>query len=56
MKNLFRKILWSIGKNTRLHAINKNLSQLNLEKIKQSKRYNNQKNLINFGFKSYFSI
>ena len=53
MKNLFRKILWSIGKNTRLHAINKNLSQLNLEKIKQSKRYNNQKNLINFGFKSY---
>ena len=53
MKNLFRKILWYIGKNTRLHAINKNLSQLNLEKIKQSKRYNNQKNLINFGFKSY---
>ena len=53
MKNLFRKILWYIGKNTRLHAIDKNLSQLNLEKIKQSKRYNNQKNLINFGFKSY---
>ena len=53
MKNFFRKVLWFIGKNTRLHAINKNLSQLNLEKLKQSKRYNDQKNLINYGFKSY---
>jgi len=53
MKSFFKKILWFIGKNTRLHAINKNLSQLNLEKIKQGKRYSDQKNLINFGFKSY---
>ena len=53
MKSFFRKILWFIGKNTRLHAINKNLSRLNLEKIKQDKRYSDQKNLINFGFKSY---
>ena len=53
IKKLLTKILWFIGKNLRIHAINRNLANLNHYKILKNKKYSNEKHLINHGFKSF---
>ena len=53
IKKILKKILWSIGKHTRIHLINRNLSELNYRQILSNQKYQDKKNLINYGFKAY---
>ena len=49
IKKLIFKILWSFGKHTRIHSINKNLAKNNLMKILSDKKYDSEKKLTKFG-------
>ena len=53
IKKILYKILWFIGRHTRIHLINKALVEINYNNIIKSKKYSEPKNLINFGFKVY---
>jgi len=53
LKNFFNRIFWYIGKSLRIHAINKSLLEINYSRIVNEKKYQNEKHLINFGFKVY---
>ena len=53
IKKTLYKILWFIGRHTRIHLINKALVEINYNNIVKSKKYSEPKNLINFGFKVY---
>mgnify|MGYP001401869142 FL=1 len=53
IKKTLYKILWFIGRHTRIHLINKALVEINYNNIIKSKKYSEPKNLINFGFKVY---
>lgn len=52
-KKLFLKFFWHLGRHTRLHSINRSLAEINHRKILEKERYQDKKNLINFGFKVY---
>tara|TARA_B100001540_G_C15674403_1_gene581685 strand:+ start:135 stop:986 length:852 start_codon:yes stop_codon:yes gene_type:complete len=53
IKKFLIKILWFFGRHTRIHLINRALTELNYNNILNSKKYSDDKNLINFGFKVY---
>jgi len=53
IKKLLYRILWFLGKHTRLHSINKNLAKNNLTNILSNKKYDDKKKLTKFGFKVY---
>lgn len=52
-KKLFLKFFWHLGRHTRLHSINRSLAEINHRQILEKERYQDKKNLINFGFKVY---
>ena len=43
IKKILYKILWSIGKHTRIHLINRNLSELNYRQILSNQKYQDKK-------------
>ena len=53
LKKLFLKICWYFGRHTRIHLVNRNLSELNYRQILSNQKYQDNKNLINYGFKVY---
>ena len=53
IKSVLLKIFWSISKSMRIHSINRMLVELNYFNLINNKRYNDKKNLINYGFKVY---
>jgi hypothetical protein len=53
IKRLIIKLLWIIGRHSRIHLINKSLLELNYYNLKKSQKYKDPKNLINYGFKVY---
>ena len=53
IKRLIIKLLWTIGRHSRIHLINKSLLELNYYNLKKSQKYKDPKNLINYGFKVY---
>ena len=53
IKKFLIKILWFFGRHTRIHLINRALTELNYNNIINSNKYSDDKNLINFGFKVY---
>lgn len=53
IKSVLFKILWSISKSMRIHSINRMLVELNYFNLINNEKYNDKKNLINFGFKVY---
>ena len=55
VKSVLLKIFWSISKSMRIHSINRMLVELNYFNLINNKRYNDKKNLINYGFKVYFT-
>ena len=53
IKRFLIRVLWFIGRHTRIHLINKSLSEINYREILSSQKYSDTKNLVNFGFKVY---
>ena len=53
IKRFLIRVLWFIGRHTRIHLINKSLSEINYREILNSQKYLDTKNLLNFGFKVY---
>lgn len=53
IKSVLLKIFWSISKSMRIHSINRMLVELNYFNLINNKKYNDKKNLINYGFKVY---
>ena len=53
IKKLIIKLLWFVGRHTRIHLINKSLLELNYKSLIDSQKYKDPKNLINFGYKVY---
>lgn len=53
IKRFLIRVLWFIGRHTRIHLINKSLSEINYREILNSQKYSDTKNLVNFGFKVY---
>lgn len=57
MKKYFKKLLmrffWFFSKSTRIHSINRMLIELNYNNLINNKKYSDEKNLINYGFKVY---
>ena len=47
------KFFWFFAKSTRIHSINRMLVELNYFNILNNKKYDDQKNLINYGYKVY---
>ena len=53
IKSILMKFFWFFSKSTRVHSINKMLVELNYFNLINNKKYNDEKNLINYGFKVY---
>lgn len=53
IKSILLKFFWFISKSMRIHSINRMLVELNYFNLINDKKYNDQKNLINYGFKVY---
>ena len=53
IRKILYKIFWAIGRHTRIHSINRALVEMNYDNIINQKKYSDEKNLINFGFKVY---
>ena len=47
------KILWFISKSMRIHSINRMLAEINYQNLLKSKKYDDDRHLINYGFKVY---
>ena len=53
IRSIFMKFFWFFAKSTRIHSINRMLVELNYFNILNNKKYDDQKNLINYGYKVY---
>ncbi len=53
IKKFLIRLLWFFGKHSRIHLINKSLAEINYFNLLNSKKFDDEKNLIKFGFKVY---
>ena len=53
IKSLMSKCLWFMSKSMRIHSINRMLAEINYHNLLKSKRYEDNRHLINHGFKVY---
>ena len=53
IKSLMTKFLWFISKSMRIHSINRMLTEINYQNLLKSKKYDDDRHLINYGFKVY---
>ena len=51
IKKFLIRLLWFFGKHSRIHLINKSLAEINYFNLLNSKKFDDEKNLIKFGFK-----
>ena len=53
IKSLVSKFLWFISKSMRIHSINRMLVEINYQNLLKNKKYDDDRHLINYGFKVY---
>lgn len=53
IKSFMSKFLWFISKSMRIHSINRMLTEINYQNLLKSKKYDDDRHLINYGFKVY---
>ena len=53
IKSLISKFLWFVAKSMRIHSINRMLAEINYQNLLKNKKYDDDRHLINYGFKVY---
>ena len=53
IKSFMSKFLWFVSKSMRIHSINRMLAEINYQNLLKSKKYDDDRHLINYGFKVY---
>ena len=53
IKSFMSKFLWFVSKSMRIHSINRMLAEINYQNLLKSKKYDDGRHLINYGFKVY---